>query len=112
MKTNAKKSMIIICVLFLGIISPTLKAEVTECTKIENNFSTNISGFYSWNAAFGAVSYTVDLEHVATGQKFQYETTGTSISLGNLPSGIYTVVVKAEFVDGSTSIIIEDLIDG
>ncbi|MFT5167521.1 MAG: hypothetical protein ACI8P3_002759 [Saprospiraceae bacterium] len=66
---------------------------------------------FSWDAAPGAVGYLVTLENTATHQTYNHETKETSISLVGTPPGTYNITVRAEFADGSSSIIIEDLVD-
>ncbi len=66
---------------------------------------------YSWPADPKAVSYIIDLKNKATGQEYSFETTETSITFTGLPLGSYELTVSAKYADGSTGIIIEDLID-
>lgn len=66
---------------------------------------------YSWAPASGAVSYTVTIKNIATQESTNIETTETSISILGLPLGNYSIIVTAELTDGSTSIIIEDVLE-
>jgi len=65
---------------------------------------------FSWTPAPGAVNYDVTITNLATQQSSFQQTTETSISLTGLPSGKYKIVVKANFADGSSSIVIEDVV--
>ncbi len=98
------------CMLFSGLTVSSFANVQVRNVVIEQNLLMNTSGSYSWNAVFGALSYTVDLENVVTNQKFHYETSGTSVSLGGIPSGTYVIVVRAKFANGSSIIIIEEII--
>ena len=72
--------------------------------------SSNVT--YSWPPAPRAVSYIIDLKSKATGQEYSYETTDTSITFPpGLPTGSYELTVRAKYADGSTGIIIEDVVD-
>lgn len=66
---------------------------------------------YSWSGQSGAISYTLEIEQTQTQEQFSWETSATSVSAFNIPSGTYTVKVTAKYADNSTSIIIEDLIE-
>ena len=66
---------------------------------------------YSWNAAFGAISYEVELTHISTQQQNNVETSDTFVSTTGLPLGMYTVKVTAKFANQSTSIIVEEMVE-
>ncbi len=65
---------------------------------------------FSWDASPGAVNYLVTLVNTATKATINHETTNTFISLVGIPSGTYKVTVKADMGNGSTSIIVEDVV--
>ena len=111
MKTNAKFFILLITLMCTGFLFPNHSIAKVENLSIESKCLLNTPGSYSWNAVFGAIRYTVDMEHTVTGQQFHYETTTTAISFGFIPQGMYTLVVKARFANGSSYIIIEDLVD-
>lgn len=111
MKTNAKFLIIITSLFCLGFLIPNQGNAKGKKLLIESKCLLNTSGSYSWNAVFGAESYTVDLENVATGQQFHYETKNTTVSFGSIPQGTYSLVVIAKFDDDSSYIIIvEDFV--
>lgn len=65
---------------------------------------------YSWSAAPNAVNYDVTITNQSTQQSSFQQTTQTEISLDGLPSGSYNIVVKANYANGTSGIIIEDII--
>ena len=76
----------------------------------EKNLNEEMFSQYSWNPAFGAVSYDVELKHTLTQEQTNIETTDTFVSLAGLPVGTYTIKVTAKLANQSSSIIVEDLI--
>lgn len=112
MKKRCQFTILIMCMIYSGLSYCSselgVKNELKDQTETINE--TFFSQF-SWNPAFGAVSYGIELRNTSTQEQTNLETTETFINLAGLPSGTYTIKVTAKFADQSTSIITEDLIE-
>lgn len=104
-----QKCLLLSLVILVSFI-PTNTQAVPD-TKTSHEYLQLFSNVYSWTAESGAVNYKVDLVDVATSNAINLETTNTYICLSGVPIATYHVTVKAEFADGSSYIIIEEVLD-
>lgn len=66
---------------------------------------------YSWSSASGATSYVVQAVNTNTQVCYCWETSITSVSAFGIPSGTYSLTVKANFSNNTSSIIIHDIVE-
>ncbi len=111
MKNQIKISLITLSLVFSGILFSNFSFATNANHSLTlKTYSLMANGTFSWTAAPGAVNYDVTITNLSTQHSSFQQTTQTSIPLTGLPTGRYKIVVKANFADGSSSIVIEDII--
>lgn len=110
MKNHIRTTLISLCFIILGF-SFSNATSLTQLYSSTENVLLVTPNQYSWAPASGAINYKVTIVDTNTSETTELETTDTSISLLGLPVGNYSIKVVAEMNDGSSSIIIEDVLD-